>query len=175
MKNEYLEGAEICTAHGVKGQLKLRHLCNSASVLIKQKRVFLKERDGSYSERKVISSSSMGEYVLMLIEGIGSREEAIVLRGKMIYLHRSDIPLAKGEMFIADMIGLPVIHAENGSSLGVISDVSEVTGRRIYTVSYNGQSVLLPDVPEFIKEIDKKEGMRVSPIPGLFDGDADEI
>jgi len=76
-------------------------------------------------------------------------------------------------MFIADMIGLPVIHAESGERLGELSDISDVAGRRIYTVKTDGGDVLLPDVPEFIKEI-SEEGMKVLPIPGFFD-EADEV
>ena len=115
-----------------------------------------------------------GKFVLMGIEGINSREEAIAYRGKIIYLHRDDVPLSKGAMFIADMIGLAVYHAESGESLGEISDVSDVAGRRIYTVKYQGRDVLIPDVPDFIKEIDEEKGMAVLPIPGLFDA-ADEV
>ena len=77
-------------------------------------------------------------------------------------------------MLIADMIGLPVFHVESGASLGEISDISDVAGRRIYTVNYQGREVLVPDVPEFIKEISEERGMAVLPIPGLFDS-ADEV
>ena len=52
--------------------------------------------------------------------------------------------------------------------------MSDVAGRRIYTVKYQGREVLIPDVPEFIKEINEEKGMAVLPIPGLFDS-ADEV
>ena len=45
MKNTYLEGGKICTAHGVKGLVKVEHLCDSAGVLAGSKRVFTKEND----------------------------------------------------------------------------------------------------------------------------------
>ena len=115
----------------------------------------------------------MGQFVLLTLEGIESREEAIAYRGRSFYLHRDDVPLARGAMFIADMIGLAVIHAESGEVLGELVDVSDVAGRRIYTVKSAGGEVLLPDVPDFIKEI-SEEGMRVLPIPGFFD-EADEV
>lgn len=174
MKNEYLEGGRICTSHGVKGLLKVEHLCNSPRVLADVKRVYFKNKDGSFTECRVTQGSASGQFVLMGLEGITSREEAIAYRGKYIYLHRDDIPRGEGEMFIADMIGLPVTHAESGAPLGEISDVSDVAGRRIYTVKYEGREVLIPDVKEFIKEIDEERGMRVLPIPGLFD-EADEV
>ena len=174
MKKTYLEGGKICTSHGVKGLVKVEHFCDSPKVLSSAKKIYLKERDGSFTERKVNSASVAGQFVLMAVEGINSREEAIAYRGKIIYLHRDDIPMTKGAMLIADMIGLAVYHAESGESLGEISDISDVAGRRIYTVKYEGKEVLLPDVPEFIKEISEERGMAVLPIPGLFDS-ADEV
>ena len=174
MKKTYLEGGKICTSHGVKGLVKVEHFCDSPKVLSSAKKIYLKERDGSFTERKVNSASVAGQFVLMAVEGINSREEAIAYRGKIIYLHRDDIPMTKGAMLIADMIGLAVYHAESGESLGEISDISDVAGRRIYTVKYEGKEILLPDVPEFIKEINEERGMAVLPIPGLFDS-ADEV
>ena len=185
MKAEYLEAGRICTAHGVRGALKVEHFCDSAAVLAKQKKIYFAEggrgRLGAispssvvYTERKVVSASVAGQFIIMTIEGIDSREDAIALRGQTIYLSRDDIPVAKGAMLIADMIGLPVYHAESGEKLGELSDVSDVAGRRIYTVKTASGDVMLPDVPEFIKEISEERGMAVLPIPGLFD-EADEI
>ncbi len=174
MKKTYLEGGKICTSHGVNGLVKVEHLCDSARVLLKIKNIYFREKDGSYTQRGVKSAAVMGQFVLMGVEGIGSREEAIAYRGRIFYLHRDDVPLSEGAMFIADMIGLSVYHAESGEPLGEIKDISDVAGRRIYTVKYNGRDVLIPDVPEFIKEISEERGMAVLPIPGLFDG-ADEV
>ncbi len=174
MKKTYLEGGKICTSHGVNGLVKVEHLCDSARVLLKVKNIYFREKDGTFTPRGVKSASVMGQFLLMGVEGINSREEAIAYRGRIFYLHRDDVPLAKGAMFIADMIGLPVYHAESGESLGEIKDISDVAGRRIYTVSFGGRDVLLPDVPEFVKEINEERGMAVLPIPGLFD-DADEV
>lgn len=173
MKNEFLEGGRVCTAHGIKGQLKVEHLCDSAGVLLKVKNIYFKDKQGNYLPSEVTAASLMGQFVLLSVMGIESREDAIAYRGRSFYLHRDDVPLRKGAMFIADMIGLPVIHAESGESLGELTDVSDVAGRRIYTVKANGTEVLLPDVPEFIKEI-SEEGMKVLPIPGFFD-EADEV
>ena len=174
MKKTYLEGGKICTSHGIKGLVKVEHLCDSPKVLTKTKKIYLKERDGSFTEKAVKSASVAGQFVLMGIDGIDSREEAIAYRGRLIYLHRDDIPVSKGAMLIADMIGLPVYHAESGESLGELCEVSDVAGRRIYTVKHQGREVLIPDVPEFIKEINENTGMAVLPIPGLFDL-ADEV
>ncbi len=169
MKREYLEAGRVCTAHGVRGALKVEHFCDSARVLGMQKRIFLSQK-GGFEERRVLSASVSGEFVIMSIEGISDREAAVAARGKILYLHRDDIPVKPGDMLIADIIGLPVFHAESGEALGEVADVSDTAGRRIYTVKYEGREVLIPGVPEFIKEIGES-GVRVLPIPGLFSDD----
>lgn len=174
MKKTYLEGGRICTSHGVKGLMKAEHMCDNAKVLLDIDKIYFLERDGSYTERRLHTCTPMGQFVLLGVDGIDSREEAIAYRGRIFYLHRNDIPLSDGAMFIADMIGLAVYHAESGESLGEISEVNEIGDRRIYTIKYNGRQVMIPDVPQFIKEINEERGMAVLPIPGLFD-EADEV
>ena len=174
MKKDFLECGRVCAAHGVRGLVKVESWCDSPKVLAGLKRIFIARREGEYEEHKLLTASVMGQTVLLGIDGYNDRDSAIGLKGRVLYARREDIPLAKGAMFIADMIGLPVIHAESGESLGELSEVSDVAGRRIYTVKYQGREILIPDVPEFIKEINEERGMAVLPIPGLFDA-ADEV
>jgi 16S rRNA processing protein RimM len=174
MKKEYLECGKVCSAHGVRGFIKVEPWCDSPKVLSSQKRVFIAAKDGSYKEIAVRYASVSNKYVLMALEGIDTREAAQAEKNRILYLHRSDIPVKAGSVLIADMIGLPVYRFGSGDSLGVISDVSDVAGRRIYSIMYEGREVLLPDVTDFIKEIDEERGMGIAPIPGFFD-DADEV
>lgn len=174
MKKEYLEGGRICTAHGVAGALKIEHLCDSADVLTKQKTVYLLQK-GEYVAYPVTESGKSGKFVTIKLDGINDRETAQGMRGTLLYLHRDNVPKAKGAMFIQDMLGLQVRHAETDEVLGVICDVPETAGRRYYTVKdAAGREVMIPDVPEFIKEINEDVCMKIMPIPGLFD-EADEV
>lgn len=168
MKKEYLECGRVCNAHGIRGVLKVEHWCDSAKVLAAQKRVFIVS-EGEYRERKILTASVSGETVLMSISGVESREDAIAMKGTVLYLRREDIPVKDGEMLIADMIGLPVIDAVTGRVYGEIKDVYDVPRGKMYTVLSDGKDVLLPDVPEFIKRIDAEEGMLITPIPGFFE------
>ena len=174
MKKEYLECGKICNAHGVRGLVKVEPWCDSPSVLAKQKRVFFEKRDGSYEERSILSASVMGALVLLNISGIESREDAVALKNKVLFLHRADIPVKRGAMLIADMIGLPVVHAESGVRLGTLKSVDDAARGMIYTVATEKGDVLLPAVDEFIKEIDPERGISVLPIPGFFD-EGDEV
>ena len=174
MKQTYIECGRICTAHGVKGQVKVEHWCDSPKVLVKQQAVFLRGRDGSFVRREVLAASAAAQFVIMTLEGVDTREDAQAMRGQVLYLHRDTIPVPKGAMLVADMIGLPVFHAESGALLGEICDVDDTKAGRLYSIKTEGGVVLLPGVAEFVKEISEEGGMKVLPIPGFFD-DGDEI
>ena len=174
MKKTYIEGGRICTAHGVRGQVKVEHWCDSPRVLTKQKSIYLRSRDGSFVEREVLSASETAQFVIMTLAGLDNREDAQAMRGQVIYLHRDTIPVAKGAMLISDMIGLPVYHVETGEKLGEICDIDDTKAGRLYSIKTEGGVVLLPGVSEFVKEISEEGGMKVLPIPGFFD-EGDEI
>jgi 16S rRNA processing protein RimM len=169
MKKEYLECGIVRSPHGVRGILNVECWCDSPRVLAKQKRVYILGRDGSYKEINVISASPAADKVLMGLEGIDSREAAQGYKNTVLYLHRDDIPVPKGAMLIADMIGLPVVDFDTGRVYGEISDVRDGVRYKLYTVKTDSGEVILPGVDEFIKEITEERGLLVRPIPGFFD------
>jgi 16S rRNA processing protein RimM len=168
MKKRFLECGKIVGAHGVRGLVKAESWCDSPKVLAGLKRVYLAVGSGEFEEVKVISSSVMGPLVLLSLDGFSDRDIAIGMRGRVLYALREDIPLKRGQMFLEDMIGLPVIDIDTGRAYGEISDVSDGVRYRIYTVSTESGEVLLPAVDEFVKEIKPDEGVFVRPIPGFF-------
>ena len=169
MKKIYLEGGKVCNAHGVRGVLKVEPWCDSPRVLASQKRVFFAKRDGEYEERRVLGASVSGAMVLLTVEGIDSRECAIGYKNEVIYLHRDDVPVKKGAMLVADMIGLDVIDADSGVVYGKIADVNEVPRGLLYTIRTEKGDVYFPSNPEFVKEINAERGMLIHTIPGFFD------
>ncbi len=168
MKKEYLECGKVCSAHGVRGLLKVEHWCDSPKVLASQKRVFFADKDGSYKEVKVNSASVSTKFVLMSLEGVDSREAAQAEKNRILYLHRSDIPLEAGAVLISDMIGLPVTDVDTGRVYGELVSVDDGVQAKLYTVRTEDGDVILPGIPEFIKEIDADRGVFVRPIPGFF-------
>ena len=169
MKKEFLECGLIRSPHGVRGILNVDSWCDTPRVLAKQTRVYILGRDGTYKEMKIISASVSADKVLMGIEGIDSREAAQAMKNTVLYLRREDIPVAKGAMLIADMIGLPVVDVDTGKVYGEISDVKDGVRYKLYTVKCEDGEVILPGVDEFVKEISEERGLLVRPIPGFFD------
>ena len=169
MKKEFLECGKVCSPHGVRGALKIEPWCDTPRVLAEQKRIFLAESNGTYRELKVKSASQSSGFVLMSLFGIETREEAQAMKNVILYLHRDDIPLKRGAALIADMIDLPVIDIDTGRVYGTLASVSDGVRAKLYTVKTESGEVILPGVPEFIKEIDIERGIFIHTIPGFFD------
>ena len=169
MKKEYLECGKVCSAHGVRGVMKVEPWCDSPKVLAMQKRVFLAEKDGSFTEHRVVSASVSGGIVLMSIEGIDTREAASAMKNITLYLHRADIPLKAGQMLVQDMIGLEVRDIDTGRLYGKLKDTIDGARSMIYVIETSTADVLLPAIPEFVKEISEERGILIRTIPGFFD------
>lgn len=167
MKKQFLECGKIAAAHGVRGLFKTEVWCDSPRVLAAQKRVFLADGDG-YTERKVISATASRDTVIMGIEGIATREDAVAMRGTVLYLAREDIPLAEGAFFLSDLEGVPVIDIDSGRVYGKVAYVQEVPTGLLVSVDTEDGEVLLPYVDEFFKEVDPERGVFIRPIPGFF-------
>ncbi len=167
-KARYLECGKIVNTHGVKGVLKVENRCDTPKVLASLKRIYL-ESGSSYTEMKVMSSSVMGGFVLMSLEGISDMDAAMLLKNRSIYAAREDIPLADGAYFLADLEGLDVIDLDSGRVYGTLLEVINRGASDIYVVKTPGGERMMPAVEEFVKKIDLEKGIFVSPIPGMLE------
>lgn len=165
---KYLECAMICSTHGVRGGMRLENRCNTPETLSALKRMYMKVGE-EYKELKKISSFIQKSMVVATFDGIDSVEKAAALRGTVLYAAREDFRLKKGEYFIADMMGLPVIDSESGETLGHLKDVIKPGAQQIYVVEREEGDFMIPAVPDFIIDIDLETGIKVKTIEGLLD------
>lgn len=168
--NKYLLCAKIVGTHGVRGNVRLENYCDTPKILAGLKRLYYKKSDGSYEEYKVEKTSVQKDAVLAKFEGVETLEDAIVLKGRELYADREDFRLRKGDYFVADQIGLPVIDAESGEKVGKVREI--MTGRiqDIYVIEdVNGGTFMVPSVPDFIKKV-SVEGDDAGVYVALIDG-----
>ena len=87
-----------------------------------------------------------------------------------LYVTRENaIPLEEGEYYIADIIGAK-IETEDGEFFGTLKDVLETGANLVYVSENKGQEVLLPVIPDCVKEIDtENKKVVVHIMPGLLD------
>ena len=157
-KEKYLECGKIVGTHGVRGTVRLECWCDSPKVLAKLKVMYGKEKDGTMKPFRVKASSVQKNMVLCTYDNVNSLDEAIPLKGTVLYADRADFKLGRNDFFIADLIGLPVIDGETGETYGVLADVTHPGTHDVYVVDEgNGKSFMMPAVPDFVLRM-KTEG-----------------
>ncbi len=168
-KKAYLECGKILTAHGVHGAMQVASLCDTPAVLCSLPCVYML-KNGQYTPYPVSVATPHKNGGLMTLVGIENREEALALRGVMLYAKREDIPLGEGAVLVADMLGLTVYDAESGRVYGVLDDLQPAPASDLYDiVTPGGRHVLFPAVPAFLDRVDTESGIYIRPIPGFFD------
>ena len=58
---------------------------------------------------------------------------------------RAELP--SGEFFQSDLVGLQLVDALSGNSLGVVEDLQQYGGPPLLVLTYQGREVLIPFVP----------------------------
>lgn len=167
-KSKYLECGRIVNTHGVKGAVKVENRCDTPKVLASLKRIYF-EKDGVYSEKRVLHGSVFKEFVIFELEGVSDMDAALLLKNTVIYADRDDIPLGEGAYFLADLEGLDVIDAKDGRIYGRLLEVINRGASDIYVVETPTGERMMPAVDEFVKKIDIEKGIFVSPIPGMLE------
>ena len=123
MKKMYLECGKIVGAHGIRGAMRVECYCDSPAVLAKLPTVYIKRADGSLAPYQVERGAVKPPQALLTLAGITAPEQVMPLRGTLLYAHRKDIPLKKGDYFLVDLLGLPVIDADSGVRYGELLSV----------------------------------------------------
>ncbi|MFA6948240.1 MAG: ribosome maturation factor RimM [Eubacteriales bacterium] len=166
---KYLEAGKIVNTHGVAGMVRLEPWCDSADVAASLE-VLYRRSGAEYIPLKVERSSVHKSLVLVKFEGIDDFDAANKLKNLIVYCDRDDIPRGEGDIFIADLIGLNVVDAHDGTVYGKIADVINRGASDIYDIAAaGGEHRYLPAVAEFVDRIELGTAVYVTPIKGIFD------
>ena len=167
-RSEYLEAGKIVNTHGVRGDVKSECWCDYIEVMTEDLETLYLKKGSEYQALSITKASPFKGMVLLHFAGVDTFEDANALRGQILYAKREDLPLDEGACFIADMIGLPVVDADTGKVYGKLKTVTDAAAGQLYEIKTEGGIVLLPVVPEFVKEVDLDKGILITPIPGFF-------
>ena len=166
MVKEFLEGGKIVGTHGVRGEMRVECWCDSPQFLAQFKTLYFDEG----KEKIKVQSRAHKNMVLMKMPGITTIEQADTLRGKIVYIKRSDIKLEEGVNFVQDLIGLEVRDSSTGEVYGAVNDVLRTGSNDVYEMKGKDEKMYyIPAIPDIIDEIDIKAGvLKITPMKGLF-------
>ncbi|MEE0094846.1 MAG: ribosome maturation factor RimM [Oscillospiraceae bacterium] len=160
MKNQYLEAGEIVGTHGIRGEVKIMPWCDGPD--------FLKAFHTFYIEGtpyKVEAARVHKNMLLCKLQGVDDVSIAQTFKNKVVKIDRDSAPVAKGRVFIADLIGLPV-YAE-GEEIGTLKDVYSGPANDVYIVK-GKREYMIPAVSEFLEDVNPDEGyIKVKLLEGM--------
>ena len=157
---------KITSAVGLKGEVKVYNYSDSADIYKSTESIY-----AGNDLRKVQNVRTQKNMVILKLEGIDNRDQAEKARGTELFVTEADLPeLPEGQFYIKDLIGLTVVDSESGDEIGTVKDVIQNTAQDIFDVkTAEGRQVLIPKVPEFVKDIDlEKKTVTVKLIEGML-------
>ncbi len=168
MRKQFLECGKIVTTQGIKGEVRVQPWCDSPDFLLGFDTLYL---DSGRSPLVVERSRVQKNVVVFKFKGTETVEEAVTLRGKVLYLDRADVPMEDGEYFVQDLIGCTVLDADTGRDYGKIYDVCPTGANDVYYLKDEaGTERLVPAIPDVVLSRDLDAGVvTIRPLEGLFD------
>ena len=135
--------AAVAGAHGIKGELRLKLFSASADSLAGHANVFV----GGH-EYRLGGVKAAGKGAIARLEGVNDRSTAESLRGELIEVDRAALPpLAEGEDYHADLIGLECVDRD-GQSVGTVAAVENFGAGDLLEVEMEGgKRSLIPFKP----------------------------
>ena len=155
---EYFEVGQIVNTFGIKGQLKVKPFTDDMERFEELKTVYICKKN-EIKKVEIEDVKYNKQCVLLKVKGIEDLTEAEKYKGLFLKIDRKDAKkLPKDTYFIADILGLEV-YTDEGELLGKVDDIFPTGANDVYVVKDElGKQILLPSIPEVLKEIDLEKG-----------------
>lgn len=136
--------------HGLRGEVRVIPLTDFPERFESLREVFVGER-----VFHVEHVHYHRQFVLLTLAECTSREAAAKLTGELLRVAREDAaPLAEGEFYTFDIIGLAVLDMA-GERLGEVTNVLKTGSNDVYVVKKpDGSELLVPALKNVVREID---------------------
>lgn len=160
-KQDLINVGKISGVFGLKGYLKVFSYTEPRENILSYKHWLIKKSAKEQSV-KVIGGQLQGKNVVAQLDGINGRDQAEILIGSDIFISHEQLPpLAKGEYYWADLIGLDVENLE-GIQLGKIDNLFETGANDVLVVKDSDQERAIPFLQgQTVKSIDLDVGKMI--------------
>jgi len=169
---EYTDIGRINKPHGLNGEMKATIDERFYEDVAKIDAFFVEEK-GQQTPYFIEYMRGRGSLILKF-EDIETKEEARVFTNKRLYLRREDVSLTEEEI---NDTGLEYsflkgyeLQEETLGKIGVIDFVEEYPQQEMATVDFEGNTILIPLLEQWITSVDKSAKTVIMSLPeGLLD------
>jgi len=166
--SEYFKIGKVVGAHGLKGELVLKHVLGKKSSLKGLQAVFIEDKKTFLPWFIHSVKIKNEEEVYLKLEEVNVRETAIKFIQKDMWVPEADFKKLAAKSSPANFPGYSLIH-EN-KNLGEILEVIEQPHQLLCRLEIQNKEVLIPLNDETLKKIDhKKKEVQVQLPEGLLE------
>jgi len=165
----YFNIGRFAGAHGIRGELVLRHELGKKTSLKGLKTIFIEEKKNSFLPWFIETSKvKSANEVLVKLEGVATREEAIKLARKEVWLTAEDRKKFSAKSSPLNLLGYSIVN--RGNPLGEIQEIVEQAHQMVCKIEVQGKEVLIPLNGSTLLKIDHKKKEVVVDLPeGLLE------
>jgi len=166
MKTKLFPIAKITRASGLNGEVGVRPLIRQFDDYV-GKPLFVGFDENLARDVKLEKVTGVNKKRRFLFQGLKTRDDAELMIGQLLFASISDKdPI---NMISSDLIGASVV-TDNGEPIGELVDMMSLPAHDVYVISRGKNEILIPVVPEIIREVDFKMGLvTITPMDGLVD------
>ncbi len=153
---EYFKIGKLVSVHGLQGELLLKHALGKKTSLKGLQAIFIEEKKNSFLPWFIESAKIKGEEEIYLkLEGINTREAAIKLTQKEIWVPEIDFKKFAAKTAPASLLGYTIIN--NNEPLGEIVELIEQPHQLLCRLEIKGKEVLIPLHEQTLQKINHKK------------------
>ena len=166
---QYFKAGKLVAVHGLKGELILKHELGKKTTLKDLKAIFIEDRRDSFLPWFIETAKARSaSEILLKLETINTREAAVKLSQKEVWLTEADFKKYSAKSAPANLLGYTIIN--NKERLSEILEVIEQPHQLLCRIELNNNDVLIPINESFLKKIDHKKREVIVELPeGLID------
>ena len=160
----------ITSPHGIAGEVNVFPTTDDPKRFRRLKEVIL-VKGKTESTIEIESVKFFKQMVILKLKGFDDRDSVEKLRQCSLLVPRENaVRLQKDEYFIADLIGLKVLDADQSDEeIGTLEDVMSTGANDVYVIrKTSGEELLLPAIKQCVLEVNIMDGfVRVHLLEGL--------
>lgn len=143
---------KIHRPHGISGDVILDPMTDFPERIRRGKVVYAGDR---HQQLTVTRVRQKAPYLLVGFKELADETQAAEFRNQFLYVKASDLPkLPEGEYYFHELIGLEAVNMRD-EHVGILSEILETGANDVYVIKKDdGTEELVPDVPQFIRQID---------------------
>ena len=166
---EYFKIGKFVAAHGVKGELVLKHELGKKTSLKGLQIIFIEDKKDSFLPWFIESAKIKNEEeVFIKLENIDTREAAIKLSQKEVWFTEPDLKKFSAKSSPINLLGYKII--DDDKFIGVVEEIIEQSHQMLCRIEINKKEAFIPLNEDTLKKIDHKKREVIVQLPeGLLE------